>query len=603
MPSSIPKQGQSLSDLFPEVAREWHPTKNGLVAPDQVTKGSSKNFWWKCTKNGDHAWKAQVNSRTGKNKTGCPRCARIEASKPKFEDSLAALFPDVAAQWHPTKNGDSTPEEVFPAAREARAWWKCDAGLDHEWEGRIGLRTVQGYGCPFCDGKKVSVTNSLASLFPDLALEWHPTKNGELTPSEIVAGGHKKIWWKCDAGSDHEWVAVLKSRSFAGRGCPFCDGKKVSVTNSLASLFPDLALEWHPTKNGELTPSEVVAGGHKKIWWKCDAGSDHEWVANLGDRSFAGRGCPFCDGKKVSVTNSLASLFPDLALEWHPTKNGELTPADFVYGTTRRVWWKCVVAADHEWEGSLNNRTNQGEGRSRGCPFCDGKKVSVTNSLASLFPDLALEWHPTKNGELTPQEVTAGNPKKAWWKCSVFEGHEWESTIGSRTTNSAGCPLCTLTPRSAPEIRLAYELSALIDFDLEEHKVRLNGRLRDIDIVIRELQLLIEYDGAYWHRNKAEKDIEKTTFMEEAGWKVIRVREQPLESIHKNDVMTHPSMNTKTVADLVIKKISQVAKTEILQIDKYLASGQLWREKESTAAIRAYQAENAAKRTKRKMSG
>ena len=133
--------------------------------------------------------------------------------------------------------------------------------------------------------------------------------------------------------------------------------------------------------------------------------------------------------------------------------------------------------------------------------------------------------------------------------------------------------------------------------------MRLNGRLRDIDIVIRELQLLIEYDGAYWHRNKAEKDIEKTTFMEEAGWKVIRVREQPLESIHKNDVMTHPSMNTKTVADLVIKKISQVAKTEILQIDKYLASGQLWSEKESTAAIRAYQAENAAKRTKRKMSG
>ncbi|MCH7599227.1 MAG: zinc-ribbon domain-containing protein [Myxococcales bacterium] len=41
------------------------------------------------------------------------------------------------------------------------------------------------------------------------------------------------------------------------------------MTNSLRSLFPKLAQEWHPTKNGELTPSDVVAGSHSKAWWKC----------------------------------------------------------------------------------------------------------------------------------------------------------------------------------------------------------------------------------------------------------------------------------------------------------------------------------------------
>lgn len=60
-------------------------------------------------------------------------------------------------------------------------------------------------------------------------------------------------------------------------------------------------------------------------------------------------------------------------------------------------------------------------------------------SLAETHPDLALEWHPTKNGELTPQDVSKGSDKKAWWKC-MYE-HEWEAAISSRSQGS-GCPVC-----------------------------------------------------------------------------------------------------------------------------------------------------------------
>jgi hypothetical protein len=45
-----------------------------------------------------------------------------------------------------------------------------------------------------------------------------------------------------------------------------------------------LAKQWHPTKNGKLTPSDVGAGSTKKVWWKCNKGDDHEWVASIVNR-------------------------------------------------------------------------------------------------------------------------------------------------------------------------------------------------------------------------------------------------------------------------------------------------------------------------------
>ena len=62
-------------------------------------------------------------------------------------------------------------------------------------------------------------------------------------------------------------------------------------------------------------------------------------------------------------------------------------------------------------------------------------------------------------------------------------------------------------PRSAPEMRLAHELSALIDFDLDAHKL-LWRSTKDVDIIIEPMNIVIEYDGSYWHRNKQATDLE-----------------------------------------------------------------------------------------------
>src|SRR5580658_613687 len=74
-----------------------------------------------------------------------------------------------------------------------------------------------------------------------LLAEWHLTKNGDLFPDEVSYGSPKRIWWKCSKGPDHEWCASATNRTSRPRGCPFCANRAVSVTNSLASLAPEMA--------------------------------------------------------------------------------------------------------------------------------------------------------------------------------------------------------------------------------------------------------------------------------------------------------------------------------------------------------------------------
>ena len=75
---------------------------------------------------------------------------------------------------------------------------------------------------------------SLAEANPELAKQWHPTKNGELTPGDVTHGSHKKVWWKCEVADDHEWESVIKNRS-NGTTCLCCSNQKIVLSNCLAT--------------------------------------------------------------------------------------------------------------------------------------------------------------------------------------------------------------------------------------------------------------------------------------------------------------------------------------------------------------------------------
>ena len=117
---------------------------------------------------------------------------------------------------------------------------------------------------------------------------------------------------------------------------------RVPKEKSLADLNPELAAQWYSSRNQPLTPEKVTPGSHKKVWWSCARGSDHEWKTTLSDR-LNGRGCPYCSGKRASATNNLAYLNPELAAEWHP---GNSVTMEALYLSTYTHWGSEYDAND-----------------------------------------------------------------------------------------------------------------------------------------------------------------------------------------------------------------------------------------------------------------
>ncbi len=479
-----------------DLMTEWHWEKNKELGfdPHIITIGSAKKVWWKCI-NG-HEWEADINHRSRGRK--CPICARRQRSTSRSKNvvgrrgSLLDNNPLLAKEWHPTKNGDLKPADVT-VGNGRSVWWKCSKG--HEWFAQIKSRN-KGAGCPVCSGHKIVVgINDLATVNPLLAREWHPTKNGDLKPTDVTIGNGKNVWWKCRKG--HEWKAKIANRAY-GNNCPICLGKKVLVGyNDLMTSMPTLAKEWHPTKNGDLDPTDVTVGSNKRVYWLCKKG--HEWRTSVSHRSH-GRRCPICFGEsktsfpeqviffylrnittvynryKVDYRTEIDVYLPkfkigieydgyyfhksEMAKQREKRKQEKLRELgitlirvkEIAGNSNERIVYTKPRANETELFQMMkdilcciNNITKQSFEidvnieRDRNKIYENYIEGEKENSLVVVNSRLAKEWHPIKNGLLLPEYVSAGSNKKVWWKCK--KGHEWQAVINSRN-KGVGCPFC-----------------------------------------------------------------------------------------------------------------------------------------------------------------
>ena len=342
--------------------------------------------------------------------------------------SLAVVYPDLASEWHPTKNGSLTPATIARASNR-KVWWQCSEG--HEWEARVYAR-AHGSGCPYCKGRKAwPGFNDLETVNPILASEWHPQDNGDFKPTQVTRGSARIAWWQCKCGNEFE--KTIHSRSDGSR-CKICSkGNEGFVYfGTLDVGHPKLAEEWHPTLN-KLTPADVSCVDKAVVWWQCEKG--HSYRMSVGRRYYS-VGCPVCKEEKWKErkeTTNIAVMFPELVKEWHPRKNGDLRPRTIFYGSGKKVWWMCALG--HEWQATPAMRS-----RGQGCPYCAGRFAwPGFNDLATAAPDLAAQWHPTKNGTLTPDQVTPQAGNKVWWfyrwmepGTTVCREFEWEASIITR---------------------------------------------------------------------------------------------------------------------------------------------------------------------------
>jgi hypothetical protein len=365
------------------------------------------------------------------------------------------------------------------------------------------------------------------SGLPLLAAQWHPTRNGDLTPEDVALGSHKRIWWRCPVRDDHEWDVAPYARAARPRpeSCPFCVGQRVTVDRSLAALKPEIAAQWHPTRNGDLTPEQVGPSSGKRVWWLCPDDPAHEWDTPVSLRGRRETRCPYCSGRRATASWNLAVAYPDVAALLHP----DAGPAEQIAPRSGiSVPWKCPAGPDHEWEAPPYGMVACQEAGNPGCPYCAGKRPSVTNSVASV-PRLAAEYHPDRN-PLPSEQVLAGTNKRLWWRCA--KGHDWQAQGTARLRAKHDCPWCSHVTGSGFETDLVAELRTVLpDINAEGDRLFMEGRVRQVDLLVPSLRLAVEVDGSYWHRDKADSDRRKTQMLADAGWTAVRLREAPLKPL------------------------------------------------------------------------
>lgn len=152
---------------------------------------------------------------------------------------------------------------------------------------------------------KATEKYNLGVMNPDLAKEWHPTRNRDLNPRTVSPGSGKKVWWICSSG--HEWQAPVYRRN-RGSGCPVCSNFTPAHHKDTLISNKELVKEWHLTRNSGLNLRNLPPGFKQKVWWLCQEG--HEWKATVQSR-IKGSNCPVCNKaapEKSSLSTDIAAI-------------------------------------------------------------------------------------------------------------------------------------------------------------------------------------------------------------------------------------------------------------------------------------------------------
>ena len=297
--------------------------------------------------------------------------------------------------------------------------------------------------------------------------------------------------------------------------------------------------------------SDTYINARDNLKWKClkeDCGEIFEKSWNYIQSN---KSCPYCDGQLVGLSNCLATRRPDIAKQWHPVLNDNLTPYDVTYNSSLKVWWQCEKG--HEWPVSIHSRISNNSG----CPCCSGFRATKDNNLLIIFPEICEEWDYEKNKK-KPEDFTPHSGQRVHWICSNKKcNHKWKTSIKNRTSKNTGCPKCN---ESKGEKRISkyldkhnilYTPQYIFD-DLKGDTIK-NKRHLKFDFAIfdnnNNIICLIEYDGEFHFRtarfskdkkkmlDKLKKiqiyDIKKNLYCAENDIQLIRIPYWEFDNIEK----------------------------------------------------------------------
>lgn len=426
---SAPIVGKNdLKTIYPDIVEEWDYEKNDNL-PESYLATSNKKVWWKC-KYG-HEWSASISNRVKGNK--CPECRKeyhVSFPEKAIFYYVSKHFKD-AEENYPIGNSNGKEMDIYiPTLRIGIEYdgyfWHRNKKRDLEkdiicFNNNIKLIRVREEGLPLLKSTSIIFnintnkdnTNEMEKCITDIL------KYLKCTKIEV------------DIQRDNDKILELMNLS----------RKK----NSILDLMPEIVNMWDYEKNGNLTPDKFTKGSGKYIWMICtNCGKSYRSkVSNVYKKKTTR--CENCSRLElVKGVNDYKTVYPELAKEYDYKRN-KIKLEDVNFNEKRKLfWWTCSLCG-YKWQTSIESRINADN-----CPMCAAKVGEKTRilkiiekegSLATNYPELAKEWHPIKNGDLIPEEMTCKNRRDVWWKCSKC-GYEWHCAISLRTRGYGKCKNC-----------------------------------------------------------------------------------------------------------------------------------------------------------------
>lgn len=423
-----------LETLYPQIAAEWNDNDIDI---NSVVVGSAKKVSWRCRSCG-FVWTATVRSRTQKG-TGCPQCGLKKRGETRHKLALkrsgSLSDPRLLVDWDYEKNFPLTPENVTPQSNQ-KVWWKCSE-CGYSWSAKINNRS-NGRGCPCCSNRKlVKEVNDLATKNPKLASEWDWEKNKPITPSDVFPKSGKKYYWICPQG--HSYKATVLHRA-SGTNCPYCnEGRQTSFAEQavfyyVKQAFPDAISRYKEIFNRGMEldifiPSSRLAIEYDGAFWH------KEEKVNRERKKY--RICQEHHIRLIRIRETETSQEGIADEIFHIDKLDNRKQLELLI----RYVLDQIDPKSNFWtrkDGTLHTVVDVNIVR-------DEAKIrrymtDIKDSLQDCYPDIAAEWHPSRNGDLTPSKFKCGSDYRAWWRCHSC-GHEWQTSIGHRV-NGTGCPVC-----------------------------------------------------------------------------------------------------------------------------------------------------------------
>jgi len=322
--------------------------------------------------------------------------------------------------------------------------------------------------------------------------------------------------------------------------------------------YPQLAAELDRTHHRMLDPARIPHRSWANLHWVCSKDATHRWSAPPANRTRQPM-CPYCTGKKTDPKRSLGTLYPDLAKQWHPNKNGALTPSDVTPRSGRHVWWRDPNHPSRVWRAVVSSRVVGAL-----TPWERGLRADRYNCLATTHPAIAkLFVGPAKDRHFSPRTITPGSHFRAIWRCPRNPEHLWEAPVCKVVSaRHSGCPHCVhrvsweqrqlFSGLARRILGLEYEMGAL-----GEKPLKVPGWRCGFDACLRGAHLLIDYDGPRFHASPSAhaRDHRKVRAARDAGWYVIRIRAAPLKKITRDDIPVPHRFDRETYVTLVLEAL------------------------------------------------